>query len=286
MSVKTGLDSALAPQALGLAVGLDQRHPLRRPAGGLEIFDGVGVDREEPAGGAVLGRHVGDGGAVFHRQMVEAVAVVFDEFLHHAALAQHLRAGEHEVGGGHAFLQAALEAEADHLGDDHGDRLSQHGGLGFDAAHAPAEHAQRVDHGGVAVRADARVGVGLRGPAVLGPHGLCQVFEVDLVTDAGAWRHHAEIVEGARAPAQELVALLVALVFDLDVLLEGVGRAEEIDLDGMVDDEVDGHQRIDLGGIAVQVAHGIAHGGQVDDRRHAGEILHQHARRPVGDLPG
>ena len=98
-------------------------------------------------------------------------------------------------------------------------------------------------------------------------------------------RHHAEIVECACAPAQELVALLVALVFDLDVLLERVGRAEEIHLDGMVDDEVDGNQRIDLGRIAVQVAHGIAHGGQVDDGGHAGEVLHQHARRPVGDFP-
>ena len=160
-----GLGAALAPQALGLAVGLDERHPLRRAAGGLEILHGVAIDGEEAAGGAILGRHVGDGGAILHRQMVEAVAVVFDELLHHAALAQHLRAGEHEVGGGHAFLELALEAEADHLGDHHGHRLSQHGGFRLDAAHAPAEHAQRVDHGGVAVGADAGVGIGLRGPA-------------------------------------------------------------------------------------------------------------------------
>ena len=217
--------------------------------------------------------------------MIEPVAEILDELLDHAALAQHLRAGEHEVGGGHALPQLALEAEADHLGDDHGDRLAEHGRLRLDAADAPAEHAQRVDHGGVAVGADAGVGKRLLELARrFGPHRLRQVLEVDLVADAGARRHHAEVVEGAGAPAQELVALLVALVLDLDVFLEGVGRAEEVDLHGMVDDEVDRHQRVDLGGVAAETLHGVAHGGEVDHRRHAGEILHEHAGRAIGDL--
>ncbi len=38
-------------------------------------------------------------------------------------------------------------------------RLAEHGGLGLDAADAPAEHAQAVDHGGVRVGADERIGV-------------------------------------------------------------------------------------------------------------------------------
>ena len=52
----------------------------------------------------------------------------------------------------------------------------------------------------------------------------------------------------------------------------------------MVDDEVDRHQRIDLFRIAAERPHGIAHRGEIDHRRHAGEILHQDARRPEGDL--
>ena len=258
---------------------------MRVAAGRLEILQGVAVDREEAARGAVLGRHVGDGGAILDRQAVEAVAVVFDELLHHAALAQHLRAGEHQVGGGDAFAQLALEAEADHLGDHHGDRLAEHGRLRLDAADAPAEHAQRIDHGGVAVGADAGVGERLRDLAdVLGPHRLRQILQVDLMADAGAGRHDAEVVEGARPPAQELVALLVALVLQLDVLLEGTGRAEEVDHHRVVDDEVDRHQRVDLGRIAAEALHGVAHGGEVDHGRHAGEVLHQHARRAIGDL--
>ena len=57
--------------------------------------------------------------------------------------------------------------------------------------------------------------------------------------DAGARRHDAEVVEGLLAPAQELVALAVALEFDLDVPREGVSRAEVVDLHRVVDDEVD-----------------------------------------------
>ena len=116
-------------------------------------------------------------------------------------------------------------------------------------------------------------------------HTVCdEIFEVDLVADAGAGRHDAEIVEGRLAPAQEPVALAVPLVFEVDVLGEGARGAEIVDDDRMVDDEVDRDQRVDPLGVAAERAHGVAHGGEVDDGRHAGEILHQHARRAEGDL--
>ena len=37
-------------------------------------------------------------------------------------------------------------------------------------------------------------------------------------------------------------------------------------------------------GSLPEVAHGVAHRGEVDDGRNAGEILHQYARRAEGDL--
>ena len=86
------------------------------------------------------------------------------------------------------------------------------------------------------------------------------------------------------APAEEPVTLAIALIFELDVLGEGARIAELVDDDRVVDDEVDRDQRIDPFGIAAERPHGIAHRGEVDHRRHAGEILHQHARRPEGDL--
>eukprot|EP01088_Endostelium_zonatum_P000400 TRINITY_DN1067_c0_g1_i1.p3 TRINITY_DN1067_c0_g1~~TRINITY_DN1067_c0_g1_i1.p3 ORF type:complete len:260 (-),score=-2.12 TRINITY_DN1067_c0_g1_i1:54-833(-) len=104
------------------------------------------------------------------------------------------------------------------------------------------------------------------------------------MTDAGAGGDDLEIVERGRAPFQELVTLAVALIFEIDVVLERLRRAEFVDHDGMVDDEVDGDLRIDLGRVAAQLGDRIAHRGEIDDARHAGEILHQHARRAILDL--
>ena len=156
------------------------------------------------------------------RQVVEARAVELDELADHALLAQHLGDGEHEIGGGDALVDPAGHLEADDFGDQHGDRLAEHRRFGLDAADAPAEHGEAVDHGGVAVGADQRIGIGDRSRRLssFGPHRLRQIFEIDLVADAGAGRHDAEIVERLLAPAQELVALAVALVFELDVLRE------------------------------------------------------------------
>ena len=57
-----------------------------------------------------------------------------------------------------------------------------------------------------------------------------------------------------------------------------------IDLDGMVDDELDGLKRIDSLRIASQPHDAVAHRGEVHDRWHAGEILEQHTGRSKGDL--
>ena len=104
------------------------------------------------------------------------------------------------------------------------------------------------------------------------------------MADAGAGRHDAEIVEGARPPAQERVALAVPLIFELDIDLEGVVRAESVDHHRMVDDEIDRRQRIDLLRVAAELRHRVAHRGEIDHGGHAGEVLHQHARRPERDL--
>ncbi len=57
-----------------------------------------------------------------------------------------------------------------------------------------------------------------------------------------------------------------------------------VDLDGVVDDELGGLQGVDLLGVAAEGDHGVAHGGEVDDGGDAGEVLHEHAGRPEGDL--
>ena len=177
------------------------------------------------------------------------------------------------------------QLHADHLRDQHGNRLPQHRGLGFNAAHAPAQHAQPVDHGGVRVGAYQRVGIGgAFAVGFLDEDHARQIFQIHLVHDAGVGRHDGQIAEGGLAPAQEGVALFVALEFQLGVELERLRRAEFVHLHRVIDDQLGGLQGIDQRGIAAQLLHGVAHGGQVDHRGDAGEILQQHAAGREGDF--
>ena len=219
-------------------------------------------------------------------RLPEPGAEELHEFADHARAPQHLGDGEHEVGRGDAILAFAGQAKAHHFGDQHGDRLAEHGGLRLDPADPPTEHRETVDHGGMTVGADQRVGEGdgVRSVSLLGPHRLRQIFEIDLMANAGAGRHHAEIVERARSPAQESVALPVPLIFLVDIDPEGAVGAESVDHDGMIDDEIDRRERIDLLGVAAERGHGVAHGGKVDHGGNAGEVLHQNARRAERDL--
>ena len=279
------LGRRVVPHALGPGVGLHELHLLLGAAGQAQVGQRLVVDREDRAGRAVLGAHVADGGPVGQRDVGDARAVELDELADDAVLAQLLGDRQHEVGGGGAGRQLTGELEAHHLRDEHGDRLPEHGGLGLDAADAPAQDAQAVDHRGVRVGADEGVGVGLQGPLDgPGEHDRGQPLEVDLVHDPGLGRHDLEVVEGGLAPLQELVALAVALVLQRPVELERLAAAEEVGDDGVVDDQLGRRQRVDLLGIATEVGHRLAHGGQVDDARHPGEVLHEHAGRRVLDL--
>ena len=88
-----------------------------------------------------------------------------------------------------------------------------------------------------------------------------------------------EIVEGPLAPSQELVALTVAFVLELDVSSEGILASEHVGDHRMVDHQLGRCQWVDQARVATEVTHGLAHRGEVDDARHAGEVLHDHAGR-------
>ena len=119
---------------------------------------------------------------------------------------------------------------------------------------------------------------------VAGPDGLTEIFEIHLVTNSGARRHDAEILKRGRAPAQEFIALLVALILDLDILLETVRTSEIVDHDRVIDDQIDGDLRVDRIGAGAQILRRIAHRSEVDHRWHASKVLHQDAGGPVSDL--
>ena len=275
----------VAPQAGGLGIGFDQGDLLGTATRELEVRDGFRVDRKDAAGCAVFRRHIGQCRAIGQWQLIETRTEELDKLADHALLAQHLGHAQHQIGGSGAFRQLAIEFEADGLRDQHGDWLTEHGGLGFDAPHAPAQHTQAVDHGGMRIGADHGIGVGLQHTAVFtGKHRAGEKFQIDLMHDAGVGRHDHEVRERFLAPAQEAIAFLIAVELNLGVLVgRGLG-AKHIDLHGVVDDEFRRRQRIDLVGVAAQGRHRVAHRRQIDHCRHAGEILHQHARGGEGDF--
>jgi len=137
-------------------------------------------------------------------------------------------------------------------------------------------HAEAIDHGRVAVGSDDRVGIEL---AVGVKDGAREELEVDLVHDAGAGRHDRQAAEGVGTPLEEHEALLVALELEVEVVLERAGIAGVVDLHAVVDHEVDWHRRVDAVRVAAEALDGIAHRGEIDHARHAGEVLQDDARR-------
>ena len=91
--------------------------------------------------------------------------------------------------------------------------------------------------------------------------------------DTRAWRHNLKVVEGLGAPLEELEALAVTLELELFVLLGGAGNTSGINLDGVIDDEVDGAERVDLGGITAETLHGITHSGKIHNSGHTTKDL-------------
>ena len=201
---------------------------------------------------------------------------------------EHLGYGQDHIGGRHPFGNGTGQLETDHPGNQHGNRLAQHGRLGLDAAHTPAQDAQAIHHGGVRVRAHAGVQVGQRPftlpPGVLLHDHLGQVFDVDLVNDAGSRRYHPEIPEGLLPPAQELITLPVAQVLHVHIVLDGTGHPGQVNLDRMIDDHLGRHLGVDDLRVTTQVPDGITHGGQVDDTGYSSEVLHDHPARSELDF--
>ena len=215
-------------------------------------------------------------------QVGQARAVELDELSHDPLLAEHLRDRQHEIRRRRPLGEPARELHPHDLRDEHADGLAEHRRLGLDTADAPAEDAEPVDHRGVRVGADERVGVGLE--LAVGEDDAREVLDVHLVDDPGVRRDDLEVLERLLPPLEEAVTLPVARELELGVPLERDPCPEVVDLDGVIDDELDRLERVDLLRIAPQRLHRLTHRGQIHHRRHPGEVLQEHAARRERDL--
>src|SRR5688572_21833667 len=97
--------------------------------------------------------------------------------------------------------------------------------------------------------------------------------------DARHRRHNTEVAEGPLPPFQKFIPFAIAMEFHFRVACESVCGREEINLDRMVNDQIHGHQRIDLLWVATEARNCCTHCGQIYYCGYSREILHNNARR-------
>ena len=222
-----------SPQPLGAVIRFHDFALFRTAASAAEVIDGGLINSEESHSGAVFRGHVSQSGAVGHAEGLCSWAEKLDEFAYHFGFAEQFGDAQHQIGGGDTWLQGARQVDADDFRHEESHGLPQHAGFGFNAADAPADNAQTIDHGGVRISADQRVWVE---NTVFFQHAFGEVFQVHLVDDADAGRHDFERIEGLFAPLQKLVAFAVAVKFEVEIAAEGVAGTGEIHLDRVVHD--------------------------------------------------
>ena len=267
-----------AEQLLRPEIGLEQFASLRVAPGGAHEANGVFVDRKKAHRRAIFRRHVGQRRAVGNRQGARAGAEELDKGTDHLLATQQFGHSEDQIGCRNALVQATGQFNTDDVRRQEIDRLAEHGSLRLDAADAPADDAEAVDHRRVRIGTDQRIGEKQRPvSAFLPAQTVEQVLEIDLMHNADPRRHDTEGLERLHSPFHELIALAVALELERHVLLQGLRRAVVIDLHRVIDHQIDRNQRLDSPRIDAPRHRHLAHGRQVAEQRHPGEILQDNA---------
>ena len=117
--------------------------------------------------------------------------------------------------------------------------MTQHRCLGLNAADSPTDDAKTVNHRRVRIGSYTCIRVSeKRTIGFLRENDPSKVLDVDLVDDAGAGRNNFEVIECALAPAQELVAFFIALIFEFGVDRQSLFGAERVRDNGVVNDQL------------------------------------------------
>jgi hypothetical protein len=145
--------------------------------------------------------------------------------------AQSLRDEQHEIGRGTARRERPDQMHSDHSRQRDRVRNTEQDRFGIQSAHAPAEHAQAVDHRRVRIGADDEIR-GEQRPLrrVDSRDDAGDVLEIDLVDDAGARREDPQVAERGLRPLDEVVALAVAIEFPREVQRDRLGAARMVHL--------------------------------------------------------
>mmetsp|Transcript_47504 Transcript_47504/g.93684 ORF Transcript_47504/g.93684 Transcript_47504/m.93684 type:complete len:304 (-) Transcript_47504:651-1562(-) len=203
-------------------------------ASGSQILQGLSVNGEEPHGSTVFWSHIGNSGTVGKGETLHAGAVELNKLSNNPPLSEHCGAGEHQISCGGVLGKGAGELETDDFGKDHRNRLAEHNGLRLNPAHTPTDDSEAVNHGGMGVCANDRVGI--QNALVILHHHTRKVFKVHLMHNTRSWRNDQHVVERSSTPLKECEALFVSVKFDLLVSLQSLWRSRPVDLHRVVDD--------------------------------------------------
>jgi len=196
----------------------------------------------------------------------DALAVELDELADHAVLAQHLGDGEHYIGGGNAWSAFAGQFEPDHPRNQHRHRLAEHRGLRLDAADPPAQDSETVPWWCANPVPTQVSGYATPSRSITTLARYSMLTWCTMPVPGGTTLKSSE---RTLAPAQGTGSAHRCVRIRSRRALESVRRTEQIGDHRVIDDEIGWCKRIDLLGIAAEVADRLTHGGEVDDAGHA-----------------
>jgi hypothetical protein len=203
--------------------------------------------------------------------MLDSFTEEFHKLANHPSFSQHLHNSEYEIRGGYMLFQLASKLKSDHFRQDHSDGFAEHDCFGFNTTDTPASHTQTINHSGMGVCAYERVRV--EDLLVILHDHTGQMLKIDLMDNTGARWGDGEVLEGILSPLEELKTFVVTSKFDFLVFEESVFDSADIGLDRVVNYQIHWDLRIDVAGVLAETRHSVTHGGEVYDRRHAGEVL-------------
>ena len=104
------------------------------------------------------------------------------------------------------------------------------------------------------------------------------------MADATSRRDDPHVVKRVARPLEEREALAVAIGLDGEVVGDGTRAPGDVGRHGVVDDERAGDARVHGPRVSPALDHGVSHGREVNEHRHAREVLEKHAGRHELDL--
>jgi hypothetical protein len=154
------------------------------------------------------------------------------------------------------------------------DRLAKHAGFRFDPTDSPPDDAKSIDHRGMRIGSNQCVWITnfafRRGST---EHTVSKVFQIHLMHDADARRHHAKGLKRLLAPLQKFVTFSITFKLIFEIEFDRFWDPGKIYLDRMIDNQVNWHQWFDNFRVLTDLCHRSTHGRQINQQRHTGEIL-------------